>query len=207
MKKIVKIFVVIILVLLIVAIVFIARNFFILKSIYEVNSNLIDTLGENYHYVEKTMVNGHDELSSKSEIFYKDGIYLNNVYLNNEKINIYYFNTNTDERKYLYVVEDGKFQLGQTNISEAWLKRFSFGMGYPENDVEEFKIQFLKQSFTAYIKTDYNNYIIKLNNGSILTFDKNTKVIKSNTLKDTTVTYEYKQNIVTDSDIVINYMK
>lgn len=203
MKNIVKIFLIIAVVLLILVIISISRNLFIFKSIYDVNSKLIDTLGENYCYTKTTIVNGNDELSSRKELFYKDGIYLENVYLNNEKINIYYFNTNTDDKKYLYAIDDRKFAVGQTNINEKLFKRYSFEIGYPEGDVKAYKVQFLKHSLTSTIKIQNNKYVIRLNNGSILTVDKDTKIIKSNQCNDTIITYEYKQNIVTDKDITL----
>lgn len=94
MKKVLKYVIIILIIILVIFAINLARNYFILKDIYEKNENYLENCNNFYYSEDRTLSDG---ITTKLEIWYKDNISLIKNYQDEELISIIWQNWETNE--------------------------------------------------------------------------------------------------------------
>lgn len=177
------------------------RNYFILKDIYNKNAGYLDSLN-NFYY--KKIINSDD--IQETEIYYKDGIYLDNSYKNNQKKSFIWKNINTDEFFGGEYLEDGTFKEFSKEEFNEYNPKYTDNYAKVLFDETENLNNVIKANIFRFIPTDENCYIINTQ-GFQKKVDKETGTVKAisvisenETTMETSIILEI--NTVTEQDVI-----
>lgn len=202
-KKILKIFLTILILVLILFAVNYFRNYLILKNIYNKTNGYLDNINNFYYketkYISNSSIQDH-------EYWYKNGIYLAKFSQNGKILSLIWGNLNTNESWGGEYLEDNTFQESPEN---TW-KEFN-----PKTQDTYSKVLFDElDTFKDVVKSNMFRFIPCINNCYIINtpnFQKNINIdsglVKNcNSIFKSAQNYETTsfliENIVTDKDVV-----
>lgn len=189
MRKYIKFFCIIIFIIFLLFILNTLRNYFLMNNFLSSQKKYLESLTNYYAIQEVSSTISSNKLYSKTEQYYKDGIYLDKCYQYNELTNLIWINTITKEKIYFDVtnseeyhpIEDNNYSIMFT-LKNFTLSQYIFNFLIPKN----------------------NQYRIFLGKNSHIYYNKDTKICeKYEVISElpVTITYSITENCVTDADI------
>lgn len=195
-KKILLTILAILVILIALFLINLSRNYLILKTIYDSNTDFTSTLSNSYF--EQTIDFSNEYMPTAQTILYSyNGTYLLKTYNDNVPYSALWYDSNTDES--LFFDENG-YDPNSTATTNLFTGSYQIVLLNSLGDDNTVISTILYQNLFTPLIAKNNCYVFKFNELTIY-LNKETNLIEKIITDNATISYKVEKNIVTSEDV------
>lgn len=195
-KKILLTILAILVILIALFLINLSRNYLILKTIYDSNTDFTSTLSNSYF--EQTIDFSNEYMPTAQTILYSyNGTYLLKTYNDNVPYSALWYDSNTDES--LFFDENG-YDPNSTATTNLFTGSYQIVLLNSLGDDNTVISTILYQNLFTPLIAKNNCYVFKFNELTIY-LNKETNLIEKIITDNATISYKVEKNIVTNEDV------
>lgn len=195
-KKILLTILAILVILIALFLINLSRNYLILKTIYDSNTDFTSTLSNSYF--EQTIDFSNEYMPTAQNILYSyNGTYLLKTYNDNVPYSALWYDSNTDES--LFFDENG-YDPNSTATTNLFTGSYQIVLLNSLGDDNTVISTILYQNLFTPLIAKNNCYVFKFNELTIY-LNKETNLIEKIITDNATISYKVEKNIVTSEDV------
>lgn len=195
-KKILLTILAILVILIALFLINLSRNYLILKTIYDSNTDFTSTLSNSYF--EQTIDFSNEYIPTAQTILYSyNGTYLLKTYNDNVPYSVLWYDSNTDES--LFFDENG-YDPNSTATTNLFTGSYQIVLLNSLGDDNTVISTILYQNLFTPLIAKNNCYVFKFNELTIY-LNKETNLIEKIITDNATISYKVEKNIVTSEDV------
>lgn len=195
-KKILLTILAILVILIALFLINLSRNYLILKTIYDSNTDFTSTLSNSYF--EQTIDFSNEYMPTAQTILYSyNGTYLLKTYNDNVPYSALWYDSNTDES--LFFDENG-YDPNSTTTTNLFTGSYQIVLLNSLGDNNTVISTILYQNLFTPLIAKNNCYVFKFNKLTIY-LNKETNLIEKIITDNATISYKVEKNIVTSEDV------
>lgn len=195
-KKILLIILAILVILIALFLINLGRNYLILKTIYDSNTDFTSTLSNSYF--EQTIDFSNEYMPTAQTILYSyNGTYLLKTYNDNVPYSVLWYDSNTDES--IFFDESG-YDPNSTATTNLFTGSYQIVLLNSLGDDNTVISTILYQNLFTPLIAKNNCYAFKFNELTIY-LNKETNLIEKIINDNATISYKVEKNIVTNEDV------
>ena len=195
-KKILLIILAILVILIALFLINLGRNYLILKTIYDSNTDFTSTLSNSYF--EQTIDFSNEYMPTAQTILYSyNGTYLLKTYNDNVPYSVLWYDSNTDES--IFFDESG-YDPNSTATTNLFTGSYQIVLLNSLGDDNTVISTILYQNLFTPLIAKNNCYAFKFNEVTIY-LNEETNLIEKIITDNATISYKVEKNIVTNEDV------
>lgn len=198
-KKILLIILAILVILIALFLINLGRNYLILKTIYDSNTDFTSTLSNSYFEQTTDFFNDLNNYlpTIQTTLYSYNGIYLLKTYNDNVPYSVLWYDSNTDES--IFFDESG-YDPNSTATTNLFTGSYQIVLLNSLGDDNTVISTILYQNLFTPLIAKNNCYVFKFNELTIY-LNKETNLIEKIITDNATISYKVEKNIVTSEDV------